>query len=164
MVKLLVILNSFLITILCFSCIYVLHDILFSLANDVYVIAAFGASAILVFSTNECGVYSVKSTFLGASIGAVTGVFFNMLEIDKALSIILVIGTCVFIMNLTNLKYPPGGAIALIPVLSGNEIQYLGYYYVFCPVLTGITIIFLFSKLQILINTKLNKQWQVQKQ
>ena len=164
MAKLIAILNSFLITNLCFLCIYILHEMLFPLTSDLYVIAAFGASAVLVFSTSDNGGYSMKNTFFGASIGAVIGVFFNMLDLDKALSIILAISTCIFMMNLTNLKYPPGGAIALIPVLSGNEIERLGYYYLYCPVLTGITIIFLFSKLQILINTKLYKQWQVPKQ
>lgn len=164
MIKLIVILNSFLLTILCFLSIYVLHEMLFSSMSDVYVIAAFGASAILVFSTGLGNVYPMKNTFFGATIGAIIGVFFSTMDLDKVLSITLAISTCVFIMNLTNLKYPPGGAIALIPVLSGSEIQYLGYYYVFCPVLTGITIIFFFSKLQILMNIKLNKKWQAQKQ
>jgi len=164
MTKLIVILNSFLFTGISFLSIYIIHDALLPLESQVYVIAAFGAAAVLTFSIDLSISYSMKNTFFGAAIGAVIGVFFNSLDMDKVMSITLTISTCVFIMNLTNLKYPPGGAIALVPVLSGNEIEYLGYYYVCFPVLTGVTIIFLFSKIQTLINTKLNKQWQVQKQ
>jgi len=164
MTKLIVILNSFLFTWISFLSIYIIHHELFPFDNQVYVIAAFGATAILMFSTGLGDAYPMKNTFLGAVIGAIIGVFFNNLNMDKAMAIALTISTCVFIMNLTNLKFPPGGAIALIPVLSGKEIEHLGYYYVCFPVLTGVAIIFFFSKIQSLINTKLYKQWQVPKQ
>lgn len=159
--KLIIISSSFLLTILCFLSIYVFHNILFPKLNNTYVIAAFGASAVLAFSDNCKSSYSFKNMFLGAVIGAASGVLFNVVNIDKSISIILAVSISVMIMNVVDIKYPPGGAIALIPVLSGSEIDSLGFYFIIYPVLTGITILYFFSKLQILINNKLNKLWRV---
>lgn len=56
-------------------------------------------------------------------------------------------------MNLFNSRYPPAGAIAIITLLSNNEIQNLGYSYALYPTLTGLIIIYSFSKIKTQLNT-----------
>jgi CBS-domain-containing membrane protein len=147
--------SSFFITMACFGSIYFLHRLLFEdLGND-GLIAALGAAAVLTFSNSEASDYKVENMFLGSILGAAIGVFFNTLLIDKTLAIVLAISCCVFLMEITRLKYPPGGAMALIPILSNDVIQDLGYLFILYPVLSGISIIFFFSQIQKNINKKL---------
>lgn len=155
---------SFLIVTICFSCIYYLHADLLEVLNDKYIIAAFGAAAVLFFTSPTNAAYPAQNVFLGSIIGAVLGVFFYNLCADKTLAMILSISVCVVVMDVTKLKYPPGGAIALIPILSTAEIQNLGYFFVIYPVLTGISVLFLGSKIQKITIQKLSQLWQVQKQ
>jgi len=146
---------SFFITMACFSSIYFLHTFFFEdLGNDC-LIAALGAAAVLTFSISEGSNYKAKNMFLGSILGAGLGVFFNVILIDKTLAIVLAISSCVLLMEITQLKYPPGGAMALIPILSNKVIQDLGYLFILYPVLSGISILFFFSKIQKTINKKL---------
>ena len=140
---------------ICFGSIYFFHVILFDDLRNQCLIAALGAAAVLTFSMNEAKTHKTKSMFLGSIMGATIGVFFNTIPIDKTLAIILSISFCVLIMEITELKYPPGGAMALIPILSNKVIQDLGYLFILYPVLSGISILFFFSKLQKIINKKL---------
>lgn len=146
---------SFFITMACFGSIYFLHTIFFKDLGNECLIAALGAAAVLTFSISEESNYKAKNIFLGSILGASIGVFFNAILIDKTLAIALAISSCVLIMEITRLKYPPGGAMALIPILSSRVIQDLGYLFILYPVLSGISIIFFFSKLQKIINKKL---------
>lgn len=146
---------SFFITMACFGSIYFLHAILFNDLGNQCLIAALGAAAVLTFSRSEAADYKTKNMFLGSVLGASIGVFFNSMPIDKTLAIVLAISSCVLLMEVTQLKYPPGGAMALIPILSDKVIQDLGYLFILYPVLSGISIIFFFSKVQKNINKKL---------
>jgi CBS-domain-containing membrane protein len=146
---------SFFITMTCFGSIYSLHKLLFDDLGNHCLIAALGAAAVLTFSRNEASDYKPKNMFLGSVLGASLGVFFNTMPIDKTLAIMLAISSCVLLMEITQLKYPPGGAMALIPILSNKVIQDLGYLFILYPVLSGISIIFFFSKVQKIINKKL---------
>ncbi len=146
---------SFFVIMACFGSIYFVHRLLFDdLGNECF-IAALGAAAVLSFSNGEASNYSTKNMFLGSILGAAIGVFFNTISIDKTLAIILAISCCVLLMEITRLKYPPGGAMALIPILSNKVIQDLGYLFILYPVLSGISILFFFSKIQKIINKKL---------
>lgn len=146
---------SFFITMTCFGSIYFFHALLFDDLGNHYLIAALGAAAVLTFSSSTTADYKPKNMFLGSVLGASIGVFFNTMPINKTLAIILAISSCVLLMEITQLKYPPGGAMALIPILSGHVIQDLGYLFILYPVLSGISIIFFFSKVQKNINKKL---------
>lgn len=147
--------SSFFITMICFGSIYFFHATLFDELGNQCLIAALGAAAVLTFSMHEGKTHKAKSMFLGSVLGATIGVFFNTMPIDKTLAIILSISFCVLIMEITELKYPPGGAMALIPILPNKVIQDLGYLFILYPVLSGISILFFFSKLQKIINKKL---------
>lgn len=147
----------FITTVSCFGCIYWFHAIFFNTLKEECLIAAFGASAVLAFSNfGVTSQYAPKNMFLGAMLGASIGVYMNTIHLDRTVAILFAISSCVLLMDLTKLKYPPGGAMALLPIVSNNkEIQDLGYFFILCPVLTGIGIIFFFSKLQKTINNRL---------
>lgn len=146
---------SFFITIACFGSIYFLHKVLFEDLGNQCLIAALGAAAVLAFTGSEVKGYKAKTMFLGSALGASIGVFFNTMPMDKTLAMMLSISTCVLLMDIMQLKYPPGGAMALIPMLSNKVIQDLGYLFILYPVLSGISILFFFSKIQETINKKL---------
>lgn len=156
-------LTSFLITLLCFICIYSLHCFFISQLKNSSLIAAFGAAVVLSFS-NLKKTFTSTTIILGAAIGALIGVSFNLLIKDNTIAIILSISTCVFVMQICNINYPPGGAIAIIPITASQELQNLGYLFTFFPVLIGIICILSFSSIQNYINHKSNKLWQVKKQ
>lgn len=146
---------SFLTTVLCFSSIYIVHYFFFNMIKEDCLIAAFGAAAVLAFSTKSTQQYSIKVMFGGAVLGATIGVWASSLPIDKIGATILAISVCMTCMEWMELNYPPGGAIALIPIVVEPNVHSLGYGFVFFPVLVGISLIFLFSRLQKIINNKL---------
>ncbi len=146
---------NYVLSMFCFICIYFLHQLLFKSAETTFIIAAFGASAVLVFS-NETKDYSFLKISISSVIAAVIGVFFQQLDLVMVFKIALTISSCILFMNLFNSSYPPAGAIAIIPLLSNTEIQHLGYLYALYPTLTGLIIIYSFSKIKIKINTIYN--------
>lgn len=148
---------NYLVTLLCFVCIFFLHKFLFKEADSTNIIPAFGASAVLVFSIKSKA-YSFLKISLISIVAALMGVFFQQLNLELVFKVSLTISSCIFLMNLFDLTYPPAGAIAIIPLLPNTEIQNLGYFYALYPTLTGLIIIYLFSKI------KKNIIWQVKKQ
>ena len=150
--KIFISLINYIVTILCFICIFFLHQFLFKEAESTVVIAAFGASAVLVFSikTEEDSFLKIS---LSSVVAALIGVFFQQLNLEFVFKVSLTISLCILLMNFFNSKYPPAGAIAIIPLLQNNEIQSLGYFYALYPTLTGLIIIYSFSKIKKKLNT-----------
>lgn len=148
---------NYIFSIVCFICIYWVHKFLFKGVESTIIIAAFGASAVLVFSNNTIK-HSFFKVFSSAIIAAIIGVFVSQFDLDLVFKISLAISSCILIMNLIDISYPPAGAITIIPLISNSEIQNLGYLYVFYPTMTGLIIIYSFSKI------KDNLLWRVKKQ
>ncbi len=143
---------NYLISTTCFFCIYLCHG-LFDIGDDgTLIIAAFGASAVLAFS-NDVINHSFVKISMASIIAAVVGVFWSQMDLATMFKVTLTISTCILILNLANISYPPAGAIAIIPLISNAQIQELGYLYVLYPTMTGMTIIYLFSKLKEKLNT-----------
>lgn len=147
---------NYTISILCFLCIYWLHKFLVGGEVDTIIIAAFGAAAVLSFSNNSVK-HSYVKILISAGISATIGVFGSELDQSFLIKLIFVISSCILIMNVMNISYPPAGAIAIIPLLSSTSIHNLGYVYVLYPTTTGLTIIYSFT----IIKEKLS--WQVRK-
>lgn len=146
---------NYLLSIACFACIYLFHRFLFNASQAIYIIAAFGASAVLVFSNNSIK-HSPLKIFLSSVLAAFIGVFLNGFDLALIIKVILAISSCILIMNLINTSYPPAGAITLIPILSNSEIESLGYWYILYPTITGLLIIYSFSILRDILKTHLN--------
>lgn len=143
---------NYFITITCFSCIYLFHKLLIHGTENTFIIAAFGASAVLSFSKNTIK-HSFLEIFLSAIIAATIGVFFSRIEITFIIKLIATLSSFILIINFLNINYPPAGAITIIPLLSNTEISKLGYLYILYPTITGLIIIYFFSKLKNKLNT-----------
>lgn len=109
-------------------------------------IGAFGASAVLAFSNKDLQILP-KHLFIGATFSALIGITAIYLIQNHIASTITAITCTILCMNLCNIHYPPGGAIAIIPSLNTSLYQELNFTYVFFPVLTGIGIIYLFTRI-----------------
>lgn len=131
----------------CFIGIYLCHEFLLNIGDNTIIIAAFGAAAVLGFSEQTQDVLFIKILIV-SGLSAFLGVSFIFSHLNFIYQVSLAIGSCILLLNLTGINYPPAGAIVLIPLLSDYEIKELGYTYVLCPTLTGITIIYLFSILK----------------
>ncbi|HAY21250.1 MAG TPA: hypothetical protein DCY27_03610 [Desulfobacterales bacterium] len=59
----------------------------------------------------------------------------------------LAVSLSIAVMHATKTLHPPGGATALIAVISGPKIQQLGYLYVLMPVASGALIMLLIALL-----------------
>lgn len=143
---------NYIVTLLCFVSLFFLHQFLFIKAESTFVIAPFGASAVLVFSF-KIETYSFLKISLSSVIAALIGFFFQQLNLEFVFKVSLTISSCILLMNLFNSKYPRAGAIAIIPLLPNKEIQNLGYLYALYPRLTGLIIIHSFSKIKTQLNT-----------
>lgn len=143
---------NYILTIVCFGSIYYAHQFLFVGNDGTLLIAAFGASAVLVFSKVTIQ-HSLITVFLSAIIAAIIGVFCNQLNFDLVFKVLLALSSSILIMSLLNISYPPAGAIAIIPMLSNSSLQDLGYLYVIYPTVTGLIIIYSFSKIKEKLNT-----------
>lgn len=148
---------NFSISFLCFVSIFFFHKYLIEGKEGTFIIAAFGASSVIAFSskTSRLPLYKI---LICSIIAAMIGVFLSHFEFNLALKISLVIGLTISLMNLIKINYPPAGAITLIPLISNTEIQDLGYLYILYPTVTGLIIIYSFSKI------KDNILWLVKKQ
>lgn len=151
----------FFITISCFSTIYSFHAYCFPWAKNNCLIAAFGAAAVLAFIPEQSNPNTFKTMIGGSLIGASIGVIGAQLPVENTIGIIFTISICVSLMAHYNVKYPPGGAIALLPISSTTQIQPIECWFIIVPVLTGISIIWLFSILQTNI---INQSWYLKKQ
>ncbi|ETW04160.1 hypothetical protein H310_04513 [Aphanomyces invadans] len=116
------------------------------------IIGSFGASAILTFGAIQSPLAQPRNVVMGNTLSAIVGVSVSKLFLHVApgdewkwLSCALAVSLALVVMQITDTVHPPGGATALIAVISGPEIQDLGYLYVAMPVFTGSIILVLVS-------------------
>ncbi|RHY41897.1 hypothetical protein DYB30_005179 [Aphanomyces astaci] len=114
------------------------------------IIGSFGATAILTFGAIQSPLAQPRNVVLGNTLSAIVGVSISQLFLHVApgdgwkwLSCALAVSLSLVVMQVTDTVHPPGGATALIAVISGPDIQELGYLYVVIPVFTGSCILVL---------------------
>ncbi len=136
---------------------YLTHSYINIGKENTYIIAAFGASAVLHLSSDSKLKISFRKLLFASIVTAILGIFISQLTIPLAIKIIITISFSILVMNLTNTSYPPAGAIALIPLFATNIVEQLGYLYALYPVTSGLTIIYLFSLLKEKVLWQVNK-------
>jgi hypothetical protein len=110
-----------------------------SIASGYPVIAApFGAAAVLVFAVPNSPLAQPRNLILGNLIGAIISVLMVFLFGSEPWVMALSVATAIKIMQLTKTLHPPGGAVALVGVLSQAT-----WSFILTPVLVG-SIILLF--------------------
>ncbi len=104
----------------------------------VMIIGSFGASAVLIYGAIKSPLAQPRNLLGGHVISALIGVTaFKLLEPNLWLAAALAVATSIAVMHATKTLHPPGGATALIAVISGAKVHDLGYLYVLVPVAAG---------------------------
>lgn len=115
------------------------HSFFLSSTDLPLYIGSLGATAVLLYAAPHSPLARVRNTVGGHLISAFIGVTVYMLVGDHpALAEGLAVSCAIFAMLLTGTLHPPGGATALIAVIGSSKIHALGYFYVLCPVATGV--------------------------
>ncbi len=109
----------------------------------VYLIGSFGASSVLVYGIIESPFSQPRNLIGGHVISAFIGVTVeHLLPNTMFLAAPLAVSLSIVVMQITKTLHPPGGATALIAIISSEQIKDLGYWYVLSPVLSGVLILF----------------------
>lgn len=109
----------------------------------VYLIGSFGASSVLVYGIIESPFSQPRNLVGGHVISAFIGVTVeHLLPNTMFLAAPLAVSLSIVVMQITKTLHPPGGATALIAIISSEQIKDLGYWYVLSPVLSGVLILF----------------------
>ncbi|RMH60472.1 MAG: HPP family protein [Zetaproteobacteria bacterium] len=125
------------------------HEWLYGSSDLPLIIAAFGATAVVLYGCPDAPIARPKNVFLGSLISALVGVLASQLlpMLPVWLVGMLAIGVALFAMTLSNTLHPPGGALAFIAVAGPPEIHALGLWFVLYPVLTGVSLMFVVAHL-----------------
>ena len=103
------------------------------LAGYPWLIAPFGASALLLYSVPESPLAQPRNLFGGHIIAGVVGVGCYQLMGETWYSVTLSVTVAIVLMSLTRTSHPPGGATAIVTVLGHYDYRFLLF-----PLLTGL--------------------------
>ncbi|MCF2909403.1 HPP family protein [Pseudoalteromonas sp. DL2-H2.2] len=111
--------------------------------------AAFGASCVLIFAVPDSPLAKARNVIAGHSITAVVGVVFVTFIPVNALSLGLATGLAVMLMVLSKTVHPPAGANPLFIMLTGKSWGFLLF-----PVLTGAICLVLLGRVYHLVRMR----------
>jgi HPP family len=94
--------------------------------------APFGAAAVLVFAVPSSPLAQPRNLIFGNLIGALVSLVMINLFGSEPWVMALAVATTIKLMQITKTLHPPGGAVALVGVMSHAKWEFL-----FTPVLTG---------------------------
>ena len=110
-----------------------------SIVSDYPLIAApFGAAAVLVFAVPNSPLAQPRNLIFGNLIGGVVSLVMVYLFGSEPWVMALSVATAIKVMQLTKTLHPPGGAVALVGVMSEAKWDFL-----FTPVLAGSIVLLL---------------------
>lgn len=107
--------------------------------------ASMGATAVLVFAAPHGPLSQPWNVIGGHAVSALIGVSVQGLGFDPVTAGAISVGLAITAMYYLQCLHPPGGATALIPVLSGSLIDGYGYWFVFFPAGLGALLMVLFA-------------------
>lgn len=105
--------------------------------GGLFLIAPFGASAVLLFGLPNSPLAQPWSAVMGNSVSALVAVLVVMSVEDPVLRVVLATGLAVLAMQLTRSLHPPGGAVAMTAALNPALVHDLGLWFVLAPVGLG---------------------------
>jgi CBS domain-containing membrane protein len=103
----------------------------------IYLIAPFGASAVLVFAAPNSPLAQPWPAVVGNTVSALVAIGVCRLVPDPVLRIPLAVGASIVAMALCRATHPPGGAVAMTVAMSIEKLESFGYGFAFLPVATG---------------------------
>ncbi|MFF0814764.1 HPP family protein [Rhodococcus sp. NPDC003318] len=110
-----------------------------------YMIAPFGATAVLVFAAPSSPLGQPWPAIVGNTLAAVVGVAATLLIPVLTVRIALAVGLSVAVMLLFRAVHPPAGAVAMTAALSPEAVHHLGFRFVLTPVLLGTCLVVAFA-------------------
>ena len=107
-------------------------------ADTLFLIGSFGASAVLVYGAPLAEFSQPRNLVGGHVVSALVGVtVFMLIGGASIMASSTAVSLAIVAMHVTRTLHPPGGATALIAVIGGEKVHFLGYKYALCPVLVG---------------------------
>jgi CBS-domain-containing membrane protein len=100
--------------------------------------APFGAAAVLVFAVPDSPLAQPRNLIFGNFLGGVVSVVMVFLFGSEPWVMALAVATAIKLMQLTKTLHPPGGAVALVGVMSNAAVSFI-----FTPVLLGSIVLLL---------------------
>ncbi|MBM7276943.1 CBS domain-containing protein [Gordonia rubripertincta] len=107
------------------------------LTTGLFLIAPFGASAVLLFAAPNSPLAQPWSAVIGNTVSAFAGVAVTLLVSPGQLRVPLAVGVAVVAMVLCRAVHPPGGAVAMTAGLSPDLVHALGFRFALAPVAVG---------------------------
>jgi len=122
-----------------------IHEQIYGSTHLPLLIAAFGATAVVLYGCPTAPIAQPRNLFCGSFISAFIGVSLAIFMPDQPVWMtgLLAVSLSLAAMSLTGTMHPPGGAIAFIAVGGPAEIHQLGFFYLLYPVGTGVLSMFL---------------------
>lgn len=108
-----------------------------------YLIAPFGASAVLIFAVPNSPLAQPWSAIVGNTVAALVGVAVVLAVADPVLRIVLAVGLAIMAMMLLRAVHPPAGAVAMTAAMSPEAIHALGFRFALTPVALGTVLLVL---------------------
>ncbi|MDX3775172.1 HPP family protein [Chromatiaceae bacterium AAb-1] len=106
--------------------------------DGMWLMAPFGATAVLIFGVPESPLAQPKNVLLGHLIAAFIGICFSEYAVVAPWSLAVATGLTITIMLLTGTTHPPAGANPMLIMLTGQSWDFL-----VMPVLAGAVILVL---------------------
>ncbi|QHQ34827.1 HPP family protein [Algicella marina] len=105
--------------------------------TGLYLVAPFGASAVLLFAVPNSPLAQPWSAIVGNTVAAVIGIALSIVIADPVLRIPLAVGLSIMAMILCRAVHPPAGAVAMTAAMSPEAVDHLGFWFALTPVATG---------------------------
>lgn len=107
------------------------------LSLGLYLVAPFGATAVLLFAVPNSPLAQPWSAVVGNTVAALVGVAVCMAIEDPVLRIALAVGLAITATILCRAVHPPAGAVAMTAAMNPDMVQHLGFWFALTPIATG---------------------------
>ncbi|MFN3198466.1 MAG: HPP family protein [Bradymonadia bacterium] len=104
----------------------------------IMLIGSYGATSVVLLCLHDAPIARPRNLILGHLIAAVVGVLVRSLDFPDPLALGLSLGLTITLMVLLDAIHPPGGAVALIAILSPPEIIGSGWGFIFGACCLGV--------------------------
>lgn len=116
-----------------------IHQFYFAPKGLLFLIAPFGASAVLIYGTPKSPLAQPRNLIGGHILSALSGVIaYKLFASFPWAACAMAVSLALFLMHLTRTLHPPGGATALLFILGGDKFHNLGLLYPLFPVASGL--------------------------
>lgn len=112
-----------------------------------FLVAPFGATAVLVFAAPNSPLAQPWPTVVGSVLSAVAGVSVTLAVDPVVPRVALAVGVAVAAMIVARAVHPPAGAVAMTAALAPDTIHEMGYRFAIAPVALGCALLVLVATL-----------------